>query len=73
MNELETLVARIDGLEVQSAHQDQTIEDLHSAITRQWAEIDRLTHQVARLVDRLKEIESSAPAGPANEAPPPHY
>jgi SlyX protein len=73
MNELETLAARIDGLETQCAHQERTIDDLNAALTRQWTEIDRLTQQVARLVDRLKEIESSAPAGPTNEAPPPHY
>jgi SlyX protein len=73
MNELETLATRIDGLETQCAHQDRTIDDLNAALTGQWAEIDRLTQQVARLVERLKEIESSAPAGPTNDRPPPHY
>jgi SlyX protein len=53
------------------AYQDVTIETLNQTITAQWAEIDKLTRQLAELKERLREAESNL-SGPANE-PPPHY
>ena len=71
MDNIETLIARIDALEARVAHQDRTIEDLNETITSQWKEIDNLTRQIVRLGDQLQEVRDRAPDGP--EPPPPHY
>jgi SlyX protein len=71
MDNIETLVARIDALEARAAHQDRTIEDLNETITSQWKEIENLTRQIVRLGDQLQEVRDRAPEGP--EPPPPHY
>jgi SlyX protein len=71
MSDVDTLIERIDALEMRLSYQDVTIETLNQTITAQWAEIDRLTRQVAELKERLQEAESNAP-GPVNERPP-HY
>lgn len=64
--------ARIESLEARIAHQDRIIEDLNTAVTDQWKQIDALTKQIARMADRLQSMEQSAPSG-APEPPPPHY
>jgi SlyX protein len=71
MSDVNALSERIDTLEIRLAYQDVTIETLNQTITAQWAEIDRLTRQVAELKERVRQAESNAP-GPVNE-PPPHY
>jgi SlyX protein len=71
MSDVDALSERIDALEMRLAYQDVTIETLNQTITEQWAQIDRLTRQVADLKERVQEAESNTP-GPANE-PPPHY
>jgi uncharacterized coiled-coil protein SlyX len=71
MSDITALSERIDALEMRLTYQDVTIETLNQTITAQWAEIDALTRQVAKLKEQLQEVESNAP-GPANERPP-HY
>ena len=71
MSDLNALSERIEALEMRLTYQDDSIETLNQTITAQWAQIDRLTRQVAELKDRLQEAENNAP-GPANERPP-HY
>ena len=71
MSDVNALSERIDALEMRLTYQDVTIETLNQTITAQWAEIDKLTRQLAELKERLQEAESNAP-GPSNE-PPPHY
>jgi SlyX protein len=71
MDDIATLIARIDALEARVAHQDRAIEDLNETITAQWKEIDSLTRRVVRLGDQLQEVRDRAPDGP--EPPPPHY
>ncbi len=71
MSDLNALSERIEALEMRLTYQDESIETLNQTITAQWAQIDRLTRQVAELKERLQEAESNAP-GPANERPP-HY
>ena len=70
-NEIKTLNARIDALEMRLTYQDDTIETLNQTITAQWKQIDVLTRQIAQLNERLQAAEANAP-GPANERPP-HY
>jgi SlyX protein len=71
MDDIATLIARIDALEARVAHQDRTIEDLNETITAQWKEIEGLTRQIVRLGDQLQEVRDRAPDG--LEPPPPHY
>jgi SlyX protein len=63
---------RIDALEARLMYQDNTIEVLNQTITEQWREIDALKRQIARLSDRLEQVQSAGATGPADE-PPPHY
>ena len=65
--------ARIEQLEVRIAYQDRVIEDLNATVTEQWKQIDQLAKQIARMSDRLKSVEDTAPAPDGPEPPPPHY
>lgn len=65
--------ARIDALEEKIAYQDQVIDDLNTAVTEQWKEIDTLRRLVASLLDEVKEMELAARATAGREPPPPHY
>ena len=65
--------ARIDALEEKIAYQDQVIEDLNTAVTDQWREIDTLKRLVASLLDEVKEMELAARVTVGREPPPPHY
>lgn len=68
----DTFHARITSLEERIAYQDETIEALNQTITKQWAQIDKLTRLVETLTDRLRDIEVKTAQGPATERPP-HY
>lgn len=68
----DTVSTRITALEERVAYQDETIEALNQTITKQWAQIDKLTRLVETLNDRLRDIEAKAAQGPAAERPP-HY
>jgi SlyX protein len=72
MTDSETL-ARIDALEMRIAYQDQTIEDLNTAITDQWKQIDLLKRLVSKLTDQLEETQNNAGFSAQPEPPPPHY
>ncbi len=65
--------ARIDLLEEKIAYQDQVIEDLNTAITDQWRELDALKRQMSNLIEEVKEMELAARTPPGREPPPPHY
>lgn len=65
--------ARIDALEEKIAYQDQVIEDLNTAVTDQWKEIDTLKRLVVSLLDEVKEMELAARTTAGREPPPPHY
>lgn len=71
MSDPNALSERIDALEMRLTYQDESIETLNQTITAQWAQIDRLTRQMAELKERLQEAEGHVPS-PANERPP-HY
>jgi SlyX protein len=68
----DTVSTRVTALEERVAYQDETIEALNQTITKQWAQIDKLTRLVEALTDRLRETEAKAAQGPATERPP-HY
>ena len=58
MNELDT-TRRIDALEERVAYQDEAIETLNQTITKQWAQIDALTRQLAQFGERLREARGA--------------
>ena len=62
--------SRLDALETQVAHQENTIAELNDAITAQWRKIDALERQVAKL---LAEIQFIGTQRDTTEPPPPHY
>jgi SlyX protein len=64
---------RLDALEVRIAFQDETIEALNNTVTEQWAIIDALKREIARLADRLQDAESRSAGRSEPEPPPPHY
>lgn len=68
----DTVALRITMLEERIAYQDETIEALNQTITKQWAQIDKLTRLVDNLTDRLRDAEARAAQGPVDERPP-HY
>lgn len=69
----ERLCTRIDTLETRLAYQDQVVEDLDRTVTAQWAQIERLGREVARLSERLQQAEDRGSGAAAPEPPPPHY
>jgi SlyX protein len=70
---MDDALARIEALETKVAYQERTIEELNGALNEQWKQVDLLTKQVGRLLDRIKRVEETAPSSPADEPPPPHY
>lgn len=68
----DTVAMRVTALEERIAYQDETIESLNQTITKQWAQIDKLTHLIENLTNRLRDAEARAAAGPVDERPP-HY
>jgi SlyX protein len=64
---------RLTELETRVAFQEQTIQELNEVVTRQQAEIDRLSQGYETLKLQLLELAPSLVADPAEETPPPHY
>jgi SlyX protein len=65
---------RLTDLETLAAHQSRLVEDLNEIVTRQTAEIDRLTRRVTLLLQRAAEQEADQLLGNlAADQKPPHY
>ncbi|MDA0961807.1 MAG: SlyX family protein [Proteobacteria bacterium] len=61
-------------IEEKLAHLIRTVEDLSDVVTRQAAEIDRLTRRVERLTQREAEREAQGSGGVVfGDERPPHY
>ena len=69
----DTVARRVTALEERIAYQDETIEALNQTITKQWAQIDRLTRLVETLADGLRDAEARAAQGAPIIERPPHY
>jgi SlyX protein len=63
---------RITTLEIRSAEQEKTIEELSAQIAEQWKTIDRLQTKVDALTERFLSLEEQA-APPIEARKPPHY
>ena len=66
------LETRIDALESKVTFQDDTIEQLNSALVHQQSRIDRLETRVTVLQKQL-EAQGTDAADELGEMPPPHY
>ncbi len=64
---------RLETLESRLAYAEYTVEQLNDEVTTQGRELDRLTHQIQLLVDKLQSVQPSQIASMAEETPPPHY
>ena len=64
---------RLAELETRVAFQEQTIQELNDVVTRQQAEIDRLSQGYETLKRQLLELAPSLVVDRAEESPPPHY
>lgn len=73
MAEIEEISRRLDALETRIAHQDRAMEDLNGAVIAQWKEIERLAQLVAKLSDRIFDLENTEQSGELPDPPPPHY
>ncbi|WP_305841352.1 SlyX family protein [Photobacterium leiognathi] len=73
MTEIEQLQHRIDELEMKQAFQEQTIDDLNEALTKQQFMIDKMEVQLRFLVGKVKGMQTSNIATESEETPPPHY
>lgn len=67
------LQQRIDDLECKLAFQEQTIDELNAALTKQQLLINKMQDQMKYVVGKMKNMDTSNLADPANETPPPHY
>ena len=72
MSTHDTLHEKITDLECKFVFQQETLDTLNDQVTKQWAEIDRLTKQLGRLHDQMTALENDI-AAPGAEPPPPHY
>lgn len=66
------LFARIEKLETTIAFQDQAIEELSSALTDHYRQIEALKRELHNLGAALRDVEAH-PALAVKEPPPPHY
>jgi SlyX protein len=63
---------RLTTLEIRSAEQDKTIEELSGQIADQWKVIERLTKRLDALTERFLTLEEQA--SPGHEiTKPPHW
>lgn len=66
------LEERVTALEAALAHQEAAVQDLSDMITQQWAIIDLLKRDNARLKEAVATLDSRT-GSPEDEPPPPHY
>lgn len=70
---IDTLIKRINELEIQSAHHRRMTEDLSTIITKQGIDVDNLNQKLNNLIDRVKTFENNNLSPVADEQVPPHY
>lgn len=64
---------RIEKLEMIAAEQERTIDDLSSALTDQFKQIEMLKHELVRLGAQVEEMGAHPALSREPDAPPPHY
>ena len=64
---------KLQALEERIAHLQRTVEDLSDVVTRQAAEINRLSRRVGLLMEREAEREAADGTIPLADQRPPHW
>ncbi|MCJ2378164.1 SlyX family protein [Vibrio sp. ZSDZ34] len=70
---IRALEERINDMECKLAFQDQTIDELNDALSKQQMLITVMQDQMKFVVGKVKNMDSSNMADPSEETPPPHY
>ena len=76
MSQLEnpnSLVERVEELEMKLTFQDELIEQLNQSLIEQQSDIRKLTRLLEKMGNEMKDMRESNIADQAQEAPPPHY
>ena len=64
---------RLIALESRLAHHERMAEEISDVLAAQGNTIDRLTAEIRRLRERLRDLEVAPVRAPQDEPPPPHY
>jgi len=64
---------RLIALESRLAHYERMAEEISDVLVAQGRTIERLTSEVRRLRDRVREFEMAPSRAIQDEPPPPHY
>lgn len=64
---------KVEALEIALSHAEAAIEDLSETAQAQWAEIDGLKRDLARLTRKLEAAMTDDQESPPANQPPPHY
>lgn len=64
---------RFIDLESRLAHQDKLLNDLNDVVTEQQTTIKRLDELCRSLIERVRSLGESMPAGESGDERPPHY
>ncbi len=72
MEPMDTLLARLDALEIKACQADDQLDALNLTVFRQQQQIDRLQNQLALLRQQLADPAQAAPRNPQDDIPP-HY
>jgi SlyX protein len=70
---IRALEERINDMECKLAFQDQTIDELNDALSKQQMLITVMQDQMKFVVGKVKNMDSPNMADPSEETPPPHY
>jgi len=65
---------RLVALEIRLTHHERMAEEMSDVLAEQQSTIDRLTAQVRRLTERMRDMTAAdwSPS-PQDDRPPPHY
>jgi SlyX protein len=64
---------RLDALELKFMDLENTVQELHEVVLKQYQDLDRLAGQLNRLTDRIDNSAPDAQAPAASDELPPHY
>ena len=70
---IEELHNRIEELEMKLTFQDQTIEELNSALIQQQNDFRKITRMLENVASQVENISQDGQGGKHVEPPPPHY
>ncbi len=66
-------MTEIEQLQVKVAYQEDTIEQLNSALVAQQRQIQDIEFKLKHVMDKLKQVSVNQMASESEETPPPHY